>query len=59
LREVRVLTHLGEAVSREPQRLVDELMAAATTVAGGEHADDAAIIAVSLAARPRFSSGLA
>jgi serine phosphatase RsbU (regulator of sigma subunit) len=46
--DARLVAHLTDAHSREPQDLVDGLMAAATAFAGGELSDDAAIIAVSL-----------
>ena len=48
--DARLLAHLSDAQSREPQDLVDGLMTAAAQFAGGELSDDAAIIAVSLAA---------
>ena len=47
-----LLAHLAKAESRDPQDLVDGLMAAATEFAGGKLSDDAAIIAVSLATEP-------
>ncbi len=48
----RLLAQLSKADGRDPQQLVDGLMAAALEFAGGTLSDDAAIIAVSLAAEP-------
>ena len=47
--DARLVAHFAQVESRDPQDLVDGLMAAATQFAGGELSDDAAIIAVTLA----------
>ena len=47
--EVRLLKHFAKAKSRDPQELVDGLIAAASEFSGGQLSDDIAVIAVSLA----------
>ena len=47
--DARLLAQLDNGRNRDPQELVDGLMAAAMDFAGGRLSDDAAIIAVSLA----------
>jgi two-component system, chemotaxis family, CheB/CheR fusion protein len=53
--DARVVAQLGRSESRDPQDLVDGLMAGAVQFAGGKLSDDAAIIAVSLARGPTSS----
>ena len=48
--ETRLLSQLSKPGSRDPQDLVDGVMTAAIKFAGGTLSDDAAIIAISLAA---------
>ncbi|HUK76836.1 MAG TPA: chemotaxis protein CheB [Thermoleophilia bacterium] len=47
--EARLLRQLAAMKSRDPQDLVDGILAAATSFAGGALTDDAAVIAISLA----------
>jgi two-component system CheB/CheR fusion protein len=50
--DARLVAHLSDTEDRDPQKLVDGLMGAAMQFAGGKLSDDAAIIAVALAAPP-------
>ena len=52
--DTRLLAQLDKGKNRDPQELVDDLMAAAMKFAGGKLSDDAAIIAVSRVAEQGF-----